>query len=990
MMSGSHLSKDFFDLVKAIGESKSKQQEDNIIVDEISTLKKRMVEANVSKKKMKEFLIRLVYVEMLGHDASFGYIKAIELAAAKNLVQKRVGYLCSGLCLSPSHEFRFMLVNQLQQDMASANFLEVAAALTATLRLATSDMIPALVERVVKLGGHGKELVRKKVAMVLHRFYQLDKTAVLHLGEVMRRTLCDKDPSVMCAALCLLHDMIVDEAAKFKELVPSFVSILKQVVEHRLPRDFDYHRIPAPWAQLRLLRVLALLGRADQRASEGMYEVLSDVMRRADAGINAGYAIVYECVRTITTIYPNTTLLDEAAKSISRFLASDNNNLKYLGITGLAQVVEQHPKYAAQHQLAVIECLEDFDDTLKRKTLDLLYRMINPVNVEFIADKLLHSLETSTDEFLRSALVSRLCTAAERFAPSNDWYVTTIIKVLQLAGDLVKPDVAQNLVALIAENEDDDQDKETVGLRSSAVDEFAAMLEWESVPEPLLHILAWVLGEYGSLCSTLNVDELCTALCELCADDARLRASTKTRALLLTACCKTAVRGLETSELSTENLAKVTEIATKYTTSSDLDLQQRCIEVLGLLDLRVDLELLVDVVPYDASLEDPFLVSDEKAAAAHVGDDALAFLDKFVASALAAGASPYAPPQDDDDDEDIQQDSLRDDGKAALKFEAYERPQPASHILPSANPTASAPEMQMPTAPPPPPPPARNAVNAIGPRLGGGGLATASGPWGRPQPQQQQQQSVQQQQLPQTPMQQQQSQMYSSPQTPPTVETAKPELSEKERMAAALFGGVLNPEEKKKSTPQRQLRPAAARKQPVRKPAATSAATKPAAAPAPPPAAPKQEVSLLDFMDDTPAAPPTSMGVLDDPFAAIPQVENSAATLLAPARLSTQDFGSRWGSCTQERRADASPYVRDLDVDFVASKLTAAGTHTVEVIPATLELILAATHLPSSTQILGHVKLLPTRKVTITIRSMVLSATQESLAALTKALEEAS
>jgi len=30
-MSGSHLSKDFFDLVKAIGESKSKQQEDRII-----------------------------------------------------------------------------------------------------------------------------------------------------------------------------------------------------------------------------------------------------------------------------------------------------------------------------------------------------------------------------------------------------------------------------------------------------------------------------------------------------------------------------------------------------------------------------------------------------------------------------------------------------------------------------------------------------------------------------------------------------------------------------------------------------------------------------------------------------------------------------------------------------------------------------------------------------------------------------------------------
>ena len=51
---------------------RSKQQEDQIIVKEVQTLKKRMPEANVSKRKMKEFLVRLVYVEMLGHDASFG------------------------------------------------------------------------------------------------------------------------------------------------------------------------------------------------------------------------------------------------------------------------------------------------------------------------------------------------------------------------------------------------------------------------------------------------------------------------------------------------------------------------------------------------------------------------------------------------------------------------------------------------------------------------------------------------------------------------------------------------------------------------------------------------------------------------------------------------------------------------------------------------------------------------------------------------------
>lgn len=76
---------------------------------------------------------------------------------------------------------------------------------------------------------------------------------------------------------------------------------------------------------------------------------------------------------------------------------------RYVGVTGLAAIVKDHPKYAQEHQMAVIDCLEDPDETLKRKTLDLLYTMTNPVNVEFIADKLLFFLEQGTDSFWRQA-----------------------------------------------------------------------------------------------------------------------------------------------------------------------------------------------------------------------------------------------------------------------------------------------------------------------------------------------------------------------------------------------------------------------------------------------------------------------------------------------------------------------------------------------------------------------------------------------------------
>jgi hypothetical protein len=85
-----------------------------------------------------------------------------------------------------------------------------------------------------------------------YRFYQMDKRSILDHVILLRRALCDKDPCVMGATLPLFQAIIMDDPMLFKDLVPSFVSILKQIIEHRLPRDFDYHRIPSPWIQVEL------------------------------------------------------------------------------------------------------------------------------------------------------------------------------------------------------------------------------------------------------------------------------------------------------------------------------------------------------------------------------------------------------------------------------------------------------------------------------------------------------------------------------------------------------------------------------------------------------------------------------------------------------------------------------------------------------------------------------------------------------------------
>ena len=63
--------------------------------------------------------------------------------------------------------------------------------------------------------------------------------------------------------VCRHHPRAQDKPTPYKDLVGSFVYILDQVISRKLPNEFDYHGVPAPWIQMRLLRILAMLGADD-------------------------------------------------------------------------------------------------------------------------------------------------------------------------------------------------------------------------------------------------------------------------------------------------------------------------------------------------------------------------------------------------------------------------------------------------------------------------------------------------------------------------------------------------------------------------------------------------------------------------------------------------------------------------------------------------------------------------------------------------------
>ncbi|CAI5483683.1 unnamed protein product [Closterium sp. Yama58-4] len=691
-------SKDFLDLVKAIGEAKSKAEEDRIMAGELELLKKKISEPDVPKKRMKEYILRLMYLEILGHDASFGYIHAVKMTHDDNLLLKRTGYLACTLFLDDSHDLIILIVNTIQKDLKSDNYLVVCAALGAVCKLINEETIPAVLNPIVDLLKHPKELVRKKAVMALQRFHQRSPSSVSHVTEKFRQALCDKDPSVMSASLCGLHDLIAADPAPYRNLTPSFLSILKQVAEGRLPKSFDYHRVPAPFIQIKLLKLLALLGANNQAASEPMYPVIADVIRRIsesqpkagttgrrdDSQVTAGNAILYEAIRTVAAIHPSEQLLASCAAITSSFLKSSVHNLRYMGVDCLAQIVRINPELATEHQIAVIDCLEDPDDSLKRKTLDLLYKMTGPGNVEVIVEHVLQylrGLRSGDDAHAhgRADLAARIVELAERFAPSNEWFIQTMNSVFEVAGDVVRPKVAHDLMRLIAEGSGGDNDDADSRLRSSAVQSYVKLLKEPNLPTLLLQVICWVLGEYATSDGHMSADEVMAKLCDVAeghdTDDT-------VRAYVLSAMAKVvayeAACGRQ-ARLSGEARALVEVMVAAHST----DVQHRAYQLQALLALRPD--TLAAVLPVDASCEDIEI------------DPALPFLDQYVADSLAAGARPYLSESDRLNfsvgaDATSLASSLHDSSASAaarhadrsLRFEAYEQPK-----LPSAPLTAS-------------------------------------------------------------------------------------------------------------------------------------------------------------------------------------------------------------------------------------------------------------------------------------------------------------
>jgi len=567
-MSGSHLSRQLFNMIKTIGKAGSKQEEDAIISVETKQLAERLKEKNIKDSEMIEYLIYAIYIELLGHDASFAHIAAINTSQSKSFKLKRLAYLACTLFLHDKSTEQILLVATLQKDLISESRLEIGAALTTLCKIINTFILGAVGSTVYRLLDHRDSWIRKKAVILVHKFYRLEPSSIDEIDIRMKQALCDKDPRVMEVALNYFHTVTREFPNRYKGLVKSMVVILRQVLERRLPIHYEFHRVPAPWIQMTILSILGNLGQYDKGTSEGMYAILGQAMKQADEiRINIGYAIVYQCVKTIILIYPDNGLLSLAANTISRFLQSDDKNLKYVAISGLSLIVGVNSDYVVEHQDAIIECLEDEDETLRMKSLDLLYKMTNYKNVEAIVEKFLAYLcNGSTNSSAKRDLMFKINQLAERFATNKAWFIDTINKLFEASGDLITTEITNSFIRLISDWEDD-----SITFEKYTIDLYLNTLK-ESViiSDPLMQIISFTIGCYGFKVITQEQDiiEVILRLTKW----AYYPFNSRTKGFILNA-----IMNLH-KVIGYKSLTEIDMVIKKFVRSKDVELMQRGIE----------------------------------------------------------------------------------------------------------------------------------------------------------------------------------------------------------------------------------------------------------------------------------------------------------------------------------------------------------------------------------------------------------------------------
>ncbi|KAJ1812668.1 hypothetical protein LPJ75_003538, partial [Coemansia sp. RSA 2598] len=458
---------------------------------------------NINGYNRKKYVCKLLYMSLLGYEVNFGHREAVDLISSTKYSEKQIGYLAVSLLMGEDSTYMQTVLGFLRRDLHNGVEWNACLALNAISNICTREMAERLTPDIVVqlLSPSASMFIKKKAALCLLRLlrkFPESVNAQQWAGRVIPY-LGHRDIGVTQSVVSLVTALAQQFPEETRKAASFAVRRLKSlVIDNEYAIDYVYYKVPAPWLQIKLLRLLQYYPAPE---SPEVRAILLSILRhiidvsqdtpRELQQMNAQYSILFEAINLGIHLDVDQGLMQECAVVLGRFITSRETNVRYLGLETMAHLAAYIDNLDSikSHQAVIIQSLRDRDVSVRRRALDLLYSMCDVSNAKAIVSELLRHMAIA-DVSLREEMALKVAILTEKFATEYSWYVDVMMRLVSLAGDHMGDEVWHRIVQVILGNEE--------------LQVYACKISLQTLKAPVCHesafkVSAYVLGEFGHL-----------------------------------------------------------------------------------------------------------------------------------------------------------------------------------------------------------------------------------------------------------------------------------------------------------------------------------------------------------------------------------------------------------------------------------------------------------------------------------------------------------
>ncbi|XP_045845932.1 AP-3 complex subunit delta-1 [Meles meles] len=478
--------KNLQDLVRGI--RNHKEDEAKYISQCIDEIKQELKQDNIAVKA--NAVCKLTYLQMLGYDISWAAFNIIEVMSASKFTFKRIGYLAASQCFHEGTDVIMLTTNQIRKDLSSPSQYDTGVALTGLSCFVTPDLARDLASDIMTLMSHTKPYIRKKAVLIMYKVFLKYPESLRPAFPRLKEKLEDPDPGVQSAAVNVICELARRNPKNYLSLAPLFFKLMTSSTNN--------------WVLIKIIKLFGALTPLEPRLGKKLIEPLTNLIHSTSA-----MSLLYECVNTVIAVLislssgmPNHSASIQLCVQKLRILIEDSDqNLKYLGLLAMSKILRTHPKSVQAHKDLVLQCLDDKDESIRLRALDLLYGMVSKKNLVEIVKKLMSHVDKAEGTTYRDELLTKIidiCSQGNYQHVTNfQWYISVLVELTRLEGTRHGHLIAAQMLDVAIR---------VKAIRKFAVSQMSALLDRAHLVASstqrngiceVLYAAAWICGEFS-------------------------------------------------------------------------------------------------------------------------------------------------------------------------------------------------------------------------------------------------------------------------------------------------------------------------------------------------------------------------------------------------------------------------------------------------------------------------------------------------------------